>query len=95
MVVPVGPLRRARLDPKFGPLYPEIPAGHWIPAWQAATRRAERLWREAGADALLSGRVLPEEHFQFRGGRPRSMGWYIEPERLSDPTRAEVSQTNW
>ena len=84
------PLRRTRLDPKFGFLYPEIPAGHWIPAWQAATRRAERLWREEGADALLRGRILPEEHFQFRGGRPRGAGWYVEPERLSDPTRAEI-----
>jgi hypothetical protein len=82
--------RTARLDPRFGALYPEIPAGHWLPAWQAATRRAERLWREAGADALLDGRVLSDEHFQFRGGKPRPSGWYIDPERLSDPTRAEV-----
>ena len=86
----VGPLRRTRLDPKFGSLYPEIPAGHWIPAWQAATRRAERLWREVGPEALLGDRILPEEHFQFRGGRPRSAGWYVEPERLSDPTPAEA-----
>ena len=87
----MGPLRRARLDPRFGELYPEIPAGQWLPAWQAATRRAERLWRETGAEALLDGRVLPEEHFQFRGGKPRPLGWYIEPERLSDPTRAEIA----
>ncbi len=83
-------LRRALLDPKFGPLYPELPAGHWLPAWQAATRRAERVWREAGADALIQGRLLPEEHFQFRGGEPRPASWYVAPERLSDPTRAEL-----
>ena len=83
-------LRRTRLHPKFGSLYPEIPAGHWIPAWQAATRRAERLWRETGADALIEGRLLSEEHFQFRGGRARGVGWYVEPERLSDPTPAEA-----
>jgi hypothetical protein len=87
-------LRVTRLDPKFGSLYPEIPAGHWLPAWDAATRRAERLWREAGADALLQDRVLPDEHFQFRGGKPRSAGWYVEPERLSDPTRAEIGPTS-
>jgi hypothetical protein len=86
----VSGLRRARLDPKFGSLYPEIPAGHWLPAWQAATRRAERVWREAGAEALLEGRLLAEEHFQFRGGTPRSAGWYVVPERLTDPTRAEI-----
>jgi len=90
----VATLRRTRLDPKFGSLYPEIPAAHWIPAWQAATRRAERLWRETGADALIEGRLLSEEHFQFRGGRARGVGWYVEPERLSDPTRAEMAGGN-
>jgi hypothetical protein len=86
--------RRTRLNPQYKALYPEIPAGQWIPAWDAATRRAERLWREVGPDALLRGRVLPDDHFEFRGGTPRSAGWYVEPERLSDPTRAEVWQVN-
>jgi hypothetical protein len=83
-------LRRTRLDPKFRELYPEIPAGQWMPAWHVAIRRAERLWQDAGADALLAGRVLPDEHFEFRGGSGRPPGWYVEPERLSDPTRAEI-----
>lgn len=89
----MGLLRRTRLDPKFGSLYPEIPAGHWIPAWQAATRMAERLWREAGPEALLEGRILPEEHFQFCGGRSRGANWYVTPERLSDPTPAEIGRS--
>ncbi len=93
-VVSVAPLRRTRLDPKFGSLYPEIPAGHWIPAWQAATRRAERLWRETGPEALLDGRILPEEHFQFRGGRSRGASWYVTAERLSDPTEAEIGRSS-
>ena len=93
MVVFVPPVRRTRLDPKFGSLYPEIPAGHWIPAWQAATRRAERLWRETGPEALLEGRILSEEHFQFRGGRSRGAGWYVTAERLSDPTEAELNRS--
>jgi hypothetical protein len=83
-------LRRTRLDPKFRNLYPDIPPGQWMPAWQAAMRRAEQLWEQAGADALLAGRVLPDEHFDFRGGMARGSGWYVEPERLSDPTRAEI-----
>jgi hypothetical protein len=82
--------RIALLDPKFGSLYPEIPAGHWLPAWQAATRRAERLWWEVGADALIEGRLLPDEHFRFKGGRPRPSSWYPSPERLSDPTSVEL-----
>ena len=85
-------LRQARLDPKFGVLYPEIPAGFWVPAWQAATERADRLWREAGEDALVQNRLLPDEHFQFYGGESRPLGWYVTPERLSDPTDSESIQ---
>jgi hypothetical protein len=65
-------------------------ADHWLPAWQAAMRRAERVWRETGADALLRGRLLPDEHFEFKGGKPRPVDWYIAPERLSDTKRAEL-----
>ena len=65
-----------------------------MPAWQAATRRAERLWQEAGPEALLEDRILPEEHFQFRGGKPRGSDWYVRPERLTDPTPAELSQAD-
>ena len=43
-----------------------------------------------GADALTRGRLLSEDHFQFRGGEPRPPGWYAAPERLSDPTEAEL-----
>ena len=84
-------LRRARLNPKFAPLYPEIPAGYWLPAWQAATRRAERLWRESGPEALVEERLLADEHFEFRGGTRRSPAWYPVPERLTDPTTAEIA----
>ena len=86
----VGSVRRAMLDPQYGPLYQEIPAGHWISAWQAATLRAERLWREAGAEALIQGRLLSEEHFRFQGGEPRPSDWYVTPERLSDPIDSEL-----
>jgi len=84
--------RQARLDPKFGSLYPELPAGHWMPAWQAATRRAERVWRQEGPEALIYSRLLPEEHFQFQGGKPRPDRSYFHPERLSDPTAAELPE---
>ena len=77
-------IRRALLIPRFGSLYPEIPAGHWIPAWQAAMRRAERVWRDEGPNSLVRDRLLPDEHFQFRGGKPRGWAWLPTPERLSD-----------
>jgi hypothetical protein len=84
-------VRCARLEPEYASLYPEIPAGKWLPAWQVASRRAERVWLEAGADALVQRRLLSERHFQFRGGSARPVSWYINPGRLSDPTPAELS----
>ena len=81
--------RYAKLIPRFGSFYPAIPADHWIPASQAAIRWAERLWREAGAEALAEGRLLPDAHFEFKGGKPRPSGWCIDPERLSDNTPAD------
>jgi len=86
----VGSQRHTLLDPKFGSLYPELPAGHWLPAWKAASRRAERLWQEEGPEALIADRLLPDEHFRFKGGQRRSSGWYIAPERLTDPTGVDV-----
>jgi hypothetical protein len=82
----VGSRRYARLVPTFGSLYPELPAGHWMPAWIATMQRADRVWLEAGSAALIFARLLPEQHFEFRGGRPRPSGWYVKPERLSDQT---------
>lgn len=81
--------RYALLVPKFGSMYPELPAGQWIPAWDAAMRRAQQVWREAGPDALIYTRLLPEDHFEFRGGSTRPSDWYLKPERLSDPTPSE------
>jgi hypothetical protein len=82
--------RYTLLVPKFASLYPELPANRWMPAWDAAMRRAQQVWREAGAEALVYTRLLPEEHFEFRGGQARPSDWYLKPERLSDPTTAEI-----
>ena len=85
-------IRRTRLNPKFASLYPELPAGQWIPAWQATTRRAERVWGQDGPEAVIHSRLLSDEHFDFRGGKPRPSGWYVMPERVSDPTKAELPE---
>ncbi len=79
-------LRRAKLNPKFGSVYPELPAGEWLPAWQAAMQVAERLWHEDGSEALVRDRLLSPEHFDFQGGTSRSADWYVTAERLSDAT---------
>ena len=59
--------REARLRLEHAPLYPGVPAGEWQHAAVLADRvLAGRLLR--GACSALQGRVLVEEHFDFRGG---------------------------
>jgi hypothetical protein len=79
-------LRQTRLNPSFGWLYPELPAGQWLPARQAAMQIADRLWLQDGSEALVRDRLLPQEYFEFQGGTPRSVDWYVTAERLSDAT---------
>jgi len=71
-------------------MYPELQPDYWLPAWQVATRLAERRWREIGPEAMVQDRLLSDDHFDFRGGKPRPMDWYVTPERLSDPNVAEL-----
>jgi hypothetical protein len=62
--------REARLRPEHAARYPGIPAG----VWQSAAVLCDRVL----AGGLLRGsgpgwraRVLPPEHFEFRGGGPQ------------------------
>jgi hypothetical protein len=65
-----GLTREARLRPESGMLYPSLRPGEWIVAAVLADRvLADLILR--GSGAALRGRVLPEEHFDFRGGRSR------------------------
>ena len=75
--------RLTLLDRQFDALYPSIPVDQWLPAWEPARRRADQLWFEVGP-AFVQSRLLPDEHFRFRGGKPRAAEWY--PERSSDVT---------
>ena len=60
-------LREARLRQGNSDLYPGIPAGEWrIAASLADQVLAGQLLR--GVVTALRGRVLPESHFEFRGG---------------------------
>ena len=60
-----GP-REARLRPKFGKLYPSLPANEWCPA-KAVRCLILHQWRLGNAGLPLAQRVLYEEHFDFRG----------------------------
>ena len=60
-------VREARLRPEFSELYPGLRPGRWEPAAILADRLlAECLLR--GSENAIRGRVLPEVHFEFRGG---------------------------
>ena len=75
--------RRAMLQPEYAELYPELPAGFWVAAWYAAMKAAARVWLDRGSRALLSTRVLRDEHFRFQGGQPRPVRARVR-ERVSD-----------
>ena len=62
--------RQACLKQQFAHLYPTLPAGEWQEAriLAAAVRSA---FRRSATDALDCR--LDEAHFEFRGGRPRSV----------------------
>jgi len=63
-------IREARLRPEYSDLYPEIEAGAWLPASQVgATILMSQL--RAAHPKRLGDRLLPEDHFDFRGGQIR------------------------
>jgi hypothetical protein len=64
--------RRARLRPEYAALYPGVVAGLWLGARRVAgiVRRSDPTARERERAAE---RLLPEAHFEFRGG-PRAPG---------------------
>jgi hypothetical protein len=80
----MGLSREARVRAGFGHLYPELRAG-WESAQNLARRVADRILARHGYAALLKGRVLSEEHFEFRGGSSIRLGGRLS--RLSDGRR--------
>jgi hypothetical protein len=61
-------VRRARVRPGFAGMHPEVVPGVWMSANKAAqlVRSANRRKRR---EVVLGGRVLSDEHFEFRGGK--------------------------
>jgi hypothetical protein len=63
-------VREARLRPEFALLYPSVEPG----VWEDAVVLADQLLTEHSVQPspgfMLSSRVLPDEHFEFRGGEP-------------------------
>jgi hypothetical protein len=80
----MGLSRESRVRPGFGQLYPELRPG-WDAAQVVAHRVADRILTRRGYAALLKGRVLPDAHFEFRGGSSIRPGGRLS--RLSDGSR--------
>ncbi len=63
--------REARLRPEFAHLYPAITAGQWDSAAVLADRMLAWLIRNSSPGIIATARILPPEHFDFRGDSTR------------------------
>jgi hypothetical protein len=76
-------VREARLRPEWADLYPDIRPGVWhvaaelVPHVLRHRLSSERRWE-------FTRRILDEEHFEFRGGRPRDASWTGVLSRVED-----------
>lgn len=59
--------REARLREEYVGLYPGLTAGRWLPAGEVAEHIVDLVRRERGSLGIR-GRVMADEHFDFRGG---------------------------
>jgi hypothetical protein len=66
--------REARLRPEWTDLYPGIQPGIWtVAASLLPLVLRHRVLNEGGWE--FARRILEDDHFEFRGGRPRDSGW--------------------
>jgi hypothetical protein len=54
---------------EFVESYPGLPVGVWLPASEVAAHIVATVRKEGGRLGLR-GRVIADEHFEFRGGKP-------------------------
>jgi hypothetical protein len=64
-------LREARLRPEYAHLYPMLEPNAWTPAADVALKVAAVRILQLADTYVLHDRVLPDAHFEFRGGTPR------------------------
>jgi hypothetical protein len=62
--------RECRLLPEFATLYPTLEPGVWEDADMLAHQLLTEHALRPSPGFMLSGRMLPEDHFVFRGGDP-------------------------
>ena len=76
-------IREARLRPEWAKNYPGIDSGVWhvaaqlVPLVLRHRMQGQSTWE-------LTRRILTDEHFEFRGGRPRDENWTGILTRIDD-----------
>ena len=75
-------LREARLLDDYSEFYPGLSAGVWLPAGEVAEHIVAVVRRQGGRVGR-HGRLLADEHFEFRGGETVAPG-RRRHERLED-----------
>ncbi|HZE75033.1 MAG TPA: hypothetical protein VE091_06965 [Gemmatimonadales bacterium] len=60
-------LREARLRQEYDKLYPGLTPGLWLPAAEVAEHIVDMVRHERGRFGL-QGRLVADDHFDFRGG---------------------------
>jgi hypothetical protein len=63
--------REVRLKPEFAALYPGLRPDVWYSAAWLSARQFARTRCDGVAESIAE--VLNEQHFEFRGGRPRRL----------------------
>ena len=77
--------REARVRADFAYLYPGIESAAWTPVEVLINRVVTLLYGDAAkAGRITGGRLLREDHFEFRGSSPRPEGWPAGLTRMSD-----------
>jgi hypothetical protein len=79
-----GPGRQARLRAEYASLYPGLEPGVWVDANELAEQMLTQHLLRPSPGFMLSSRLLPEGHFDFRGGEPAGRP-RIARTRGSDP----------
>jgi hypothetical protein len=77
-------IRQVRLRPEFAHLYPGLDPGVWETATDLAARLLAQHVMQPSPGYMLTNRILPDEHFEFQGGAPRSASWTGLRSRLTD-----------
>jgi hypothetical protein len=80
-------LREARLREQYVNLYPGLTPGVWLPAAEVAEHIVSMV-RHEGGRLGVHGRLVADEHFDFRGGEARQPERRAQNERREDAARA-------